>query len=182
MTEGKLRILAVLNTFTGRDGEPKGNTEVYILKAMWLMMLSEFEATIKKMVENYIDKIKRKNISEIHPCLLIRNFMGDKEEELTLNKIVSYYKKNPNEINYANFTKDRVPKYKSRSIVKLFNNLGLFFEKDEESTLHILDSIASTRDAIAHGDIGVEITRKQLKKNLDEIEKIVQLLKSKFNK
>jgi hypothetical protein len=79
---------------------------IYILKAMWLMMLSEFEASIKTEVENYIDKIKKKDISDIHVCLLIRHFSGNKDEPLTLNKIVSYYKKSPSEINYRNFTED----------------------------------------------------------------------------
>jgi hypothetical protein len=106
MEEGKSRISSVLSTFTGRDGEPNDNRESYILKSMWLMMLSEFEASIKEIAERYIDAIKQKDISEIHICLLVRHFYGNSEEELTLNKVVSCYKKNPREINYRNFTQD----------------------------------------------------------------------------
>ena len=74
MNDGQSRILDVINTFTGREGEPGNEVESYILKAMWLMMLSEFEANVKQNAENYIDIIKRKNISDIHICLLIRHF------------------------------------------------------------------------------------------------------------
>jgi hypothetical protein len=42
---------------------------------MWLMMLSEFEASVKLKVENYIDEIKRNDISNIHICLLVRIFL-----------------------------------------------------------------------------------------------------------
>ena len=77
MDEGKSRILDVLSTFTGREGEPKNEIESYVLKSMWLMMLSEFEASIKQHAENYIDRIKRREISDIHICLLIRHFHGE---------------------------------------------------------------------------------------------------------
>ncbi|MDM8515604.1 HEPN domain-containing protein [Desulfobacterales bacterium HSG16] len=180
MTEGKEKILKILSSFTGRDGEPHGDSETYVLKAMWLMMLSEFEASIKYKVENYIDQVKRKNISDIHVCLLIRNFWGNKEEELTLNKIISFYKKNPAEINYRNFTQDRVPKYKTQAVEKLFNSLGIFFTKTERTSLSILDSIASTRDSIAHGDISVQITRKQLEDQLQNLENVLNLLNQKL--
>lgn len=180
MLDGKDRISQVLQTFTGRDGEPREDTEIYILKAMWLMMLSEFEASLKSKVESYIDQIKTKDISEIHICLLIRNFLGDKQEELTLNKIVSYYKKNSNEISYRNFTQDRVPKYKAAAVEKLFNNLGIFFSNEEATLITELDSIASTRDAIAHGDIGVQITRKQMEEQLDKLSEIMELLNNKL--
>lgn len=180
MTEGKNRILGVLSRFTGRDGEPSGDAETYILKAMWLMMLSEFEASVKIIVENYIDKIKTRDISNIHICLLSRNFLGDKQDELTLNKIVSFYKKNPQEISYRNFTQDRVPKYKTPAIEKLFNNLGIFFDESELTSLSILDSIASTRDSIAHGDIGVQITRSELELKLHELKDVISLLNSKL--
>lgn len=180
MTEGKNRILDVLSKFTGRDGEPNGDAETYILKAMWLMMLSEFEASVKIKVENYIDIIRTKNMADIHICLLTRNFLGDKQEELTLSKIVSYYKKNPQEIVYRNFTQDRVPKYKKIAVEKLFNHLGIFFEEAELISLSILDSIASTRDSIAHGDIDVQITRTELEGKLQNLEDILTLLESKL--
>ncbi len=180
MDEGKSRILDVLSTFTGREGEPKNESESYTLKAMWLMMLSEFEASVKQKAENYIDKIKKRDIADIHICLLTRNFYGNSEEELTLNKVVSCYKKNPKEINYRNFTQDRVPKYKSQAVEKLFNSMGIFFIEDEHTLLTVLDSMASTRDSIAHGDIGVEITRKQLEEQLRQLSKITEMLALKL--
>lgn len=67
------------------------------------------------------------DITNIHVCLLIRNFFGDKQEELTVNKILSFYKKSPDDINYRNFTRDRVPKCKTQAVEKLFNSLGIFF-------------------------------------------------------
>lgn len=181
MDDGKRRILGVLDTFTGRDGEPSGESEQYTLKAMWVMMLSEFEASVKLKVESYIDRIKANDISNIHICLLIRNFFGNKQEELTLNKIVSIYKKNPSEINYANFTQDRVPKYKAVAVETLFNRLGVFFNEDELTSLSTLDSIASTRDSIAHGDIGVEITRRELENHLSELDGLMLILINKLS-
>ncbi len=181
MRDGKDRILGVLSNFGGRDGEPQGDIEIYILKAMWLMMLSEFEASIKIKVEHYIDEVKQRNISDIHVCLLTRSFFGNKEEELTLSKIVSFYKKNPSEINYRNFTQDRVPKYKTQAVEKLFNHLGIFFTQEERTSLATLDSAASTRDSIAHGDIGVQITRRELEDQLEKLEEILILLNGKLN-
>jgi hypothetical protein len=181
MNDGKRRILNVLGTFTGRDGEPGGESEQYTLKAMWVMMLSEFEASVKLKVENYIDRIKTNDISNIHICLLIRNFFGSKQEELTVSKIVSFYKRNTNEINYSNFTRDRVPKYKALAVEKLFNNLGIFFNEEELISLSILDSIASTRDAIAHGDIGVEITKRELQNHLVELDELMLFLNNKLS-
>lgn len=180
MDDGKSRILAVLSTFTGREGEPKNEIESYTLKAMWLMMLSEFEASVKQYAENYIDKIKGRDISDIHICLLIRSFYGNSEDELTINKIVSCYKKNPQDISYRNFTKDRVPKYKSEAVEKLFNNMGVFFTPDEHALLSVLNSVASTRDSIAHGDIGVEITRKQLEDQLQNLSDLSKMLEAKL--
>lgn len=181
MKDGKSRILDVVSNFTGRDGEPQGDAEIYTLKAMWLMMLSEFEASIKNKVENYIDEVKKKDISDISVCLLIRNFTGNKEEMLTPHKIVSFYKKSPSEISYLNFTKDRVPKYKAKAVETLFNYLGIFFDEEELTSLSVLDSIASTRDSIAHGDFGVQITRKQLEEQLQNLEEVLRLLVSKLN-
>ncbi len=178
---GQTRILEILSTFTGRDGEPKNESELYMLKAMWLMMLSEFEASVKQIAENYIDEIKKRDISDIHICLLTRNFFGNTEEELTLNKIVSCYKKNPKDINYRNFTQDRVPKYKSQVVEKLFNSMGVFFVENEHILLSVLDSVASTRDSIAHGDIGVEITKKQLEIQLQKLRELSEMLSVKLS-
>jgi hypothetical protein len=180
MIEGKGRIVEVLSKFTGREGEPNDDAQSYTLKAMWIMMLSEFEASVKAKVERYIDEIKKKEISDIHICLLIRNFIGDKEQELTLNKIISFYKKSSNDINYRNFTQDKVPKYKAQAIEKLFNNLGIFFDPTDRTQLSVLDSIASTRDAIAHGDFGIQITRKQLEQQLENLDGIMKLIDSKL--
>jgi len=180
MNDGKDRILSVLNLFTGRDGEPGREEEVYILKAMWLMMLSEFEASLKLKAESYIDRIKENKIEDIHVCLLIRNFFGNKKEELTANKIIALYKKSPDEIRYRNFTKDRVPKYKPQAVEKLFNNLGIFFSEDDISALHFLNSVSSTRDSIAHGDINVQITRKELEERLEDMINIMQILEEKL--
>jgi RiboL-PSP-HEPN len=181
MDEGKSRILNVLSTFTGRDGEPKNDNELYILKAMWLMMLSEFEASIKQKAEKYIDEIKKKDISDIHICLLVRHFHGGIEDELTITKIVSFYKKNPKDISYRHFTQDRVPKYKTKAVEKLFNNMGIFFTPEEHSLLSVLDSVASTRDSIAHGDIGVEITRKQLEDQIQHLSRLLKMIETKLS-
>ncbi len=181
MEDGQARILEILSAFTGRDGEPKNESESYMLKAMWLMMLSEFEASVKQIAENYIDEIKKKDISDIHICLLARNFFGNTEEELTLNKVVSCYKKNPKDINYRNFTQDRVPKYKSQAVEKLFNNMGVFFVENEHILLSVLDSVASTRDSIAHGNIGVEITKKQLEIQLQKLRELSEMLSVKLS-
>jgi hypothetical protein len=180
MEEGQSRILNVLTTFAGRDGEPGDERELYVLKSMWLMMLSEFEASVKTISENYIDEVKRKNISDVHICLLIRNFYGN-EDELTLKKIVSCYKKDPSKIDYRHFTQDRVPKYKRQAVEKLFNNMGIFFDEQELISLKILDGVASTRDAIAHGDIGVEITRAELEDYLQELADLCTMLSTKLS-
>jgi len=180
MYDGQSRILDVLRAFTGRDGEPKNEVESYMLKAMWLMMLSEFEASVKQKAENYIDKIKKKDISNIHICLLIRHFHGNSEDPLTANKIVGFYNKDPREISYRNFTKDKVPKYKTKAVEKLFNNMGIFFTSDELTSLSILDSVASTRDSIAHGDINVQITRKELEEQLHNLSELTKMLEEKL--
>ena len=144
------------------------------------MMASEFEASVKLKAENYIDKIKKKDISDIHICLLATHFLGNSEKKITLKKIVSCFKEDPKKINYRNFTEDRTPKYKPEHVEKLFNNMGIFFSKDEGTLLRVLDSIASTRDSIAHGNTGVEITRKQLEGQLESLEEVVQMLDEKL--
>jgi hypothetical protein len=180
MDEGKERIRAVLSNFLGRDGEPENPTESYILKAMWLMMLSEFEADIKTKVENHIDEIRKMDISDIHVCLLIKHFFGGKEDNLTPSKIVSFYKRSASEISYQYFTGDRVPKYKAQAVTKLFNNLGIFLTEEDEILLSELNSAASTRDSIAHGDFDIQITRKELEEKLDNLSVALNMLSSKL--
>lgn len=180
MDDGKKRILAVLATFTGKESEPGNPNESYTLKAMWLMMMSEFEASIKTKVENHIDEIRKMDISDIHVCLLINNFHKSDKGELTPSKIVSFYKRSANEISYQYFTGDRVPKYKAGAIIKLFDNLGIFFTEKENRLLSELDSAASTRNAIAHGDLNVQITRKELELKLEKLCATLKMLSSKL--
>ena len=52
-------IQKILKDFTGKNGEPKYEKELYILKSMWVMMLSEFEGIIKDIIEHHIDNIKK---------------------------------------------------------------------------------------------------------------------------
>lgn len=182
MQAGKSLILAVLDSFSGKEGEPQNQKEIYILKAMWVMMLSEFEATIKLITESYIDEIKKKDISEIHICLLVNHFYpnAETEEKLTLDKIISCYSRNPKEIVYRHFTEDKVPKYKATAVERLFNKLGIFFSAEEKMELAALNPVATTRDAIAHGDRDIQITRKQLEGELENLYFISKMLKNKL--
>ena len=175
-------ITSIVNQFTGRDGEPGDQKEIYILKSMWVMMLSEFEGSIKDLVESYIDRVKKLNIEQIHICLLLQNFYSKYEENITINNVISVYQKNPNDISYLNFTRDYKPKYKSSSVQKLFNSLGIFFSSEEYTSLQKLNGIASTRDSIAHGDNNVEITKRELERELLVIENIFSMLESKLNR
>jgi hypothetical protein len=180
MNDGKERILAVLSTFSGREGEPENPVQSYTLKAMWLMMLSEFEASIKAKVDNHIDEVRKLDISDIHVCLLIRHFYKGKEGDLTPSKIVSFYKRSANEISYQFFTGDKVPKYKAQAVTKLFDNLGLFLTEEESILLSELDSAASTRDSIAHGDFDIQITRRELEEKLDKLGIALNMLSNKL--
>lgn len=173
-------ITSIVNQFTGRDGEPGDQKEIYILKSMWVMMLSEFEGSIKDLVESYIDRVKKLNIEQIHICLLLQHFHSQSGENITINNVMSVYKRNPNDISYLNFTREKKPKYKSHSVQKLFNSLGIFFSSEENTSLKKLDGIASTRDSIAHGDNNVEITKKELEQELLVIENIFSMLESKL--
>jgi hypothetical protein len=173
----------IINKFTGTNGEPApGTDEFYILKSMWVMMLSEFEGSLKSLVESHIDKVKQKPVNKIHICLLLTHFHPNSEDKLTVNQIVSVHKKNPSEITYAHFTRDYVPKYKSKAVEKLFNALGIFFDEEELTSLKNLDGIGSTRDAIAHGDREIQITCAELKNRLKDIEKIYAFLKKRLKK
>ncbi|TXL02634.1 hypothetical protein BMR09_16480, partial [Methylococcaceae bacterium CS3] len=80
-------ITSIVNNFTGRDDEPGNQEEIYILRSMWVMMLSEFEGSIKDLVESYIDRVKKLNIEQIHICLLLQNFYSKYEENITINNV-----------------------------------------------------------------------------------------------
>lgn len=174
-------ITSIVNQFTGRDGEPSNEKERYILKAMWVMMLSEFEGSIKDLVESYIDRVKQLDIEQIHICLLLQHFYSKSEDNIKISNVISVYKKDPNEISYLHFTRDYKPKYKSASVQKLFNSLGIFFSSEERTSLQLLDGVASTRDSIAHGDNNVQITKTELEGSLLIIKNIFNMLESKLN-
>lgn len=172
-------IRAVLQSFTGNEGEPENDVETYILQAMWVMMLSEFEGSIKDSVEAYIDAVKKRPIEEIHICLLLKNFYPQ-DEYFTYGNILEVHKKKPEKITYASFTQDKKAKYKSTAVEKLFNSLGIFLTQDESLLLKTIDSIASTRDAIAHGDRQISITRSEAERQLNELEKIYLMLQTRL--
>jgi len=181
MIEGRTQqIASIVGGFTGRYGEPGNDQERYILKSMWVMMLSEFEGSIRVLVEEYITEIKSKPINEIHVCLLLQNFHSDSKENFTINDIIDVYKKTTNEISYRNFTRNNKPKYNSDSVEKLFNTLGLFFTQEENLSLKMLNGITTTRNAIAHGDHNVEITKSELESKLEDILNIFNMLKAKL--
>jgi len=173
-------IVNIVNQFQGANSEPSNESEFYILKSMWIMMLSEFEGSIKDLVESYIDDVKKENINDIHICLLLQHFYSKSEKNISISNVVTVYKKNPSEINYKNFTRDYKPKYKSDAVEKLFNTLGIFFSPPELSKLKMLDGIASTRDSIAHGDTNVQITKKELEERLSDLQAVFSLLESKL--
>lgn len=184
MLTSRLKIIReVLKKFTGKDGEPNNKMEAYVLKSMWVMLCAEFEGSIKDLVENYIDLVKKnQKIKDMHVCFLLQNFHGNKEDknEFTISEIMSLFRKKNSGINYQNFTKNKKARYKQFSIEHLFNSLGLFFTDKENTTLKLLDGIASTRDSISHGDYQISITRKELETNISIIQKIYRMLKQKL--
>ena len=173
-------LLGVASGFKGAQGEPDNDVERYILKAMWVMMLSEFEGSVKDLANAFIDKTKKTKIGNIHICLLLQNFYPNREEGFTIDNIINIYKKNPEDINYYNFTADKKPKIQSKAVEKLFNNLGVFFSVEELAELKKLDSIASTRNSIAHGDSEVSITRKELESRFGDLENIYLMLRGRL--
>ena len=181
LTSRLKNIQKTLKKFTGKDGEPKNDNELYILKSMWVMLCAEFEGSMKDLVEKYIDSIKKKKkVKDMHICFLLQNFYGDKDETLTITKILGLFKRNKKKIIYRNFTQNKKPTYKSLSVERLFNSLGIFFNDKEITKLKLLDGIASTRDSISHGDYNISITRKQLEKNIPIVKSIYNLLKKKL--
>ncbi len=174
-------ITDVVSKFTGENNEPSGEVEAYILKSMWVMMLSEFEGNIKDLVELHIDNVKKLDINEIHICLLLQHFLSDKEGRMNVKDVISVFKKDPQKISYSKFTRDYKPKYKFKPIEKLFNSLGVFFSDSDERMLKKLDGIASTRDSIAHGDRSVAITKQELVDRIDDLREIFTLLEKKLD-
>ena len=177
-------IQNILKKFTGADGEPKNEEELYILKAMWIMLCAEFEGSIKDLVESHIDSVKStKALKDMHVCFLLQNFFGNREEktEFSVNDMIGLFKRKKSEINYLNFTRNKKPTYKQFSVERLFNSLGIFFTEKEIITLKLLDGIASTRDSISHGDKLISITRKQLlEDNIPIVKKVYNMLKRKL--
>ncbi len=180
MIRGRTRqIKAIVAKLSGKNGEPANARERYILNSMWVMMLAEFEGSIKALVETHIDKVKKLPIEKIHTCLLMQHFFPDKDGKISLENIISVHTEDPQNINYAHFTRDKKPKYKSDKVQRLFNSIGVFFSPAEITQLRTIDAIASTRDSIAHGDVGVQITHKELLARLNDLYGIYDLLKRK---
>ncbi len=176
-------VQQILKTFTGLNREPRDEKEKYLLKSMWIMSCAEFEGSIKDLAETYIDNVKKiKKINQMHVCFLIQNFFGGKEEKdnFSIKEILGLYKKKKSGITYQNFTKNKKPIYKAHSVEYLFNSLGIFFNEKEQTDLKLLNGIASTRDAISHGDFQISITRKDLEDSIKILKKIYMQLKNKL--
>lgn len=174
-------IKKILKDFSGSNGEPDNEKEKYTLESMWVMLCAEFEGSVKELAEHYIDSIKRsKRVKDMHVSLLLQNFYGSREEELTVNKIINLFKRNKKDITYENFTRNKTTINKSFSVENLFNSLGIYFKPKEIIQLKLLDGIASTRDSIAHGDILISITRKQLEQNIVIVGRVFKMLKAKL--
>ena len=110
-------IRTIIGTFTGKDGEPKDDLEFYILKSMWIMMLSEFEGSLKDLVESYIDEVKNMKIKDINVCVLLQPFFPNKEN-FTMENVIKIYKEDPKKITYLNFTRNKQVRYKSGAVQK----------------------------------------------------------------
>jgi hypothetical protein len=180
ITERIKNLRDVLQSFKGDRGEPSNEIETYILQAMWVMMLSEFEGSLKSAVEAHIDTVKKRPIEEIHICLLLKNFYPH-DKQFTYDHILNVQTKKPDEITYSNFTQDKKAKYKSSAVENLFKSLGIFLTSEEALLLKTIDSIASTRDAIAHGDRHIEITKTEAEHRLTDLEKIYLMLESRLS-
>lgn len=202
MVAHKFSSIRKIIDFQNSNNEPHTDDEKYILRAMWVMMMAEFEGSIKEIAENYITKIKKLSIDGINPCILLTHFSGEIYEEGTqkrkfpdnpIEKLSKIYElhdgynqnniTNKNlieEIDYKKFTKDEKPKYKFKEIIKLFNSLGIFFNYDEKLQLLKLESMGEIRNSIAHGDT-VEITANELRENLTHLENIFKMLEKRLD-
>jgi hypothetical protein len=179
-------IKKVLKTFDSkkeRDGEPKDEIELYILKSLWVMLCAEFEGCLKDLIYDHINKIKNeKNLQKMHPILIMRDKWVDKK--FTTDEFFFFVNDEvagkDYEIKKENFVNKNETCYKPQTIEKVFNRLGIFFDKSDKNTVSNLYSIASTRDSIAHGDRNISITRKELEEHINQVEKIYKLLKNKL--
>jgi hypothetical protein len=179
-------IKKVLKTFDSenmRSGEPKDEIELYILKSLWVMLCAEFEGCLKDLIYDHIEKIKNeKNLQKMHPILIMRNNWGDRK--FSTDEFFSFINDERNMKDYTiskyNFVSEIETCYKPNSIEKVFNRLGIFFDKIDKSTIQNLRPIACTRDSIAHGDRNISITKKELETHINEVEKIYELLKNKL--
>jgi hypothetical protein len=178
--EGIKKVLATFDN--NKNGEPASDVEVYVLKSLWVMLCAEFEGCIKEMVYDYVEKIKDvKDILKIHPLLIITNDFGS--QDLNSQKLFQIFNEKLNKkytINKDRFISKQETCYKFGSIERVFNRLGIFFSSKDKNELKQLDSIASTRDSIAHGDRNISITRKELEQNIDNVGEIYKLLASKL--
>lgn len=148
------------------------------------MVCAEFEGCLRDEVESFIDSLKRKKmVKDMHVCFLLQNFYGNnKMKKFSIGEILGLFKKRKKGINYGNFTRDKKPRYKSAPIERLFNSLGIFLNQKNLIDIKLLDGIASTRDAIAHGDRGILVTRKELEDNMVVIKKVYKILKKELKK
>lgn len=94
--------------------------------------------------------------------------------------IMELFKGSVKDIKYDLFTRNKITRYKAEPVAELLNYLGIFISEEEMMKLKMLDGIASTRDAIAHGDSGITITRKELEDNVILVLEIYQLLRAKL--
>jgi hypothetical protein len=172
-------ITSILDGFTGNDNEPANDSEFYILKSMWVMMMSEFEGTLKDSVESHIDRVKNLEVKDIPLCILLQHTFPNKDS-FTMDDVIKVYKQDPKKISYLNFTKNKKIKYKPDSVQNLFITLGIILSSQEMDKVRLLEGMASTRDAIAHGDQQISITRSEIEQRLIEIKEIYSILERKL--
>jgi len=181
MKEKFSHIRDVLKIFLGGENRQPPEIEYYILKSMWVMMVAEFEGSVKELAEDYIDKIKEYDIKTIHPCILLTCFKPDNKNSSPAEKFIEVYDKDPKKIDYKYFTRNNISKYNQESIIKLFNSLGITFIEEEEKELGNLNGIAQIRNSIAHGNKGTNITEPELREELKYLESIYEMLQNKLD-
>ena len=169
-----------------KEPNPNNKHEGYILAAMWVMMVAEFEGSIKELVEDYIEKIKLLDISEIHACILWQNFVQkDNQKDNTkpnATRIIELYNNNynPKDISAKKITGDFKPRQSAKAIAEMFHALGVYVD-EEDSVLKKLDAINSTRNQIAHSGGGVDVAATDLNRAFTDVLEIYQMLEKKLN-